>query len=109
MSGSSSAAELIETVPILALSGQLPGAFGAEAGLGIGAGALAVGGVGVDRQPSGKVRIDGADARRRGGEALGLRGADLRSRPEGESASVVVSAGLDGGVEGLAVASVIGG
>ena len=50
VSGSSSAGVPIAKVPILALSGQCGGALGAEVGLGVGAGALAVGGVGVDRE-----------------------------------------------------------
>ena len=73
----------IAKVPILELIGAVGRALGAEVGLGFGAVALPVGGVGVDREA--RRQGDGRrfDLRGRGGEAQELGGAELDVEPRG--------------------------
>ena len=70
--------------------GALGGALGVEVGLGFGAGGLAVGGVGVDREAGGRVTVAALIS---DGEAALVWNWGMfssRLRPEAESVSVVV-------------------
>ena len=91
-------------VPTLALSGQCDQLLVAELGVGVAAGALPIGGVGIDRQPFGKDQLAGPElgGRRRHPCACGI--VNSRSRPDGESASSVVSSPLGDRLEGLPLA-----
>ena len=95
----------IAKVPILALSGHCAGPFGAEVGLGFGALALAVGGVGVDREA--RRQGDGGrfDLRGRGGEALELGGSQLDVQARGGVGFVGGRTGVEDRFEGLVFAA----
>ena len=67
----------------LGVIGAFGGAFGAEVGLGFGAVALAVGGVGVDREARGRVTVADLSSDGDAGEALELGGAQLDVQSRG--------------------------
>ena len=64
----------------------------AELGVGVAAGALPIGGVGVDRQPFGKDQLTASEAgRATRGDPCACGIVNTRSRPDGESDSSLVS------------------
>ena len=93
----------------LAIVGAVGRALRAEVGLRVEAGALAVGGVGVDRQAVGQGEGRGCDRTRGCWRSERLGGGEVRSRPAAESAALVVGLPSRTGLKVIASQPVVAG